>query len=731
MQNLIIRQGFVKRAAEEDGPSFEQQFGILANAVIADRFPQLDDMKLAFQLIDKNEDNSEAVGAAVYLVGKSVVFIPAFFKNNKLKTGDIMFIANTQQFLPVSDPWLAWLKNKDVSESGEMVDAALVDAKDGTRGTTIRDISDPIIKTASVYLKGLLRTVPDMQKRASDTSILDTALKLGKNATSSLLDNLIKNTDFLNASLTFYSGDELDAFAKKAAEMGEEHDTVEVILPLDKEAKTLNAQELNALYKDGFFIRKVAAAETKAPDVIRTKQLKGMFKAITEPGGFKLLRQDGSVEDAIVLQDKYIPRDGIHCGCVEPVDSTGDDSLNAARFMRKSKRTGSGGLSIFTEDNVVPLTSGAMCLADCPHPFDKDMLDKIGAPLDPGKIKEIPSDSTVVTPDGTAYHIGDWDIVQNKSKDGWASREHAYSISTSAEQKKLIETSSDIIFPQGSRVILYGAVNADGTPIDDMKAREAWYTSKEKKAKAAHSACVTLSTLDAFITEFCKKNYNKAKIYSNGSEYVVSGDKSDDDQPKGIKEAAYHLVKAYNVDPAIAKVMLKEANNGTSYDNPRVTSFYITKTAEDDGWEQSNIGMHEQRNVPPVPQQRELPTILEDPARLQQAVTTAAQQGIKEVFDVTTLKLLVRQNRFFDEIQEDVPMFMRCLDSLCRKLFQFYWHTDKMEEKYGMVKMKALEESLKCTLDSLSELTIFFKIRSVDGNGAADKMGDLMSGNML
>ena len=55
-----------------------------------------------------------------------------------------------------------------------------------------------------------------------------------------------------------------------------------------------------------------------------------------------------------------------------------------------------------------------------------------------------------------------------------------------------------------------------------------------------------------------------------------------------------------------------------------------------------------------------------------------------------------------------------------------------MEEKYGTVKLKALEDSLKCTLDSLSDLTIFFKVRTVDGTRATgDVTGDLMSGQML
>lgn len=78
MHKLIVRQGIMKHAAEEDGPSFEQQFGILANAMVTDKFPQLNNMKLAFQLIEKSDDNQDACGATVYLVGRTVIFVPAF-----------------------------------------------------------------------------------------------------------------------------------------------------------------------------------------------------------------------------------------------------------------------------------------------------------------------------------------------------------------------------------------------------------------------------------------------------------------------------------------------------------------------------------------------------------------------------------------------------------------------------------------------------------------------------
>jgi hypothetical protein len=728
MQSLIIRRGLNKRAAAEDGPSFEQQFGILANALIADKFPQLDNMKLAFQLIEKNEDNSEACGATVYLIGKNIVFIPAFFKNNKLKTADMMFLAQSQQFLPLADPWLAWLKNKDLADVGELIPQELVDDNLGTKGTTIRDIADPIIKTASVYLRGLLHTEPNMMEKVTGASILDTALSFGKQASETLLDNMIKNANFLNATLTFYSGDELDSFAKKASEMSASESSVELIMPLDKEAKTLNDHELKALYKDGFFIRKTASG--KSPDVIRSKQLKGMFSAVSESGKVQMLQLNGDLKECLVLNRVDLDTEG-YCGelCC---DYGRRDSLNASSYMKS--RNGEHGLGVATEKAIASLPMGAMCMSSNKEPFKPEMLEGIGLELSASKQEAIPDGAYLLFPDGTYARWDNWGYRKTADGNGWTNRSGDKVISVASDNSGLLKpiiSAASVVFPKGTRIIMPENYNDNGLRREQSE-EELCRDSANPEYKAP-VAFVTMNTLDAFLTEYCKKQYNKARVYHNGSEYIISGDKSEDNNPKSIKEAAMILVQDYDLDPAIAKVMLKEASNGATYDNPKSTLYYITKTALDEAqWQDANISMSQAVNMPPKVEQQQMPMIQENPEQLQQAVLTAAQAGIKEVFDVTALKLLCRQNHFFDEISDDIPLFMRVLDSLCRKLFQFYWHTDKMEEKYGLVKMKALEESLKCTLDSLSELTIFFKLRTVDGTGVTgDTVGELMSGQML
>ena len=748
MRSLIIQQNMNKRATEEDGPSFEQQFGILANAVISDKFPQLDSMKLAFQLIDKEDDNSRACGASVYIVGKTVIFVPAFFLNGNIKTADMMLLAETQQFLPMSDPWISWIKNKDIAPEAKIVDMNDIDTAGSTKATTIRYISDPIIKSASgepklhksanvsglyfweracgmeksakmaedvmkdsyssmssVYLKGLCKLDPDLKKTASDMNVLDTVLHMGNEATASMLDNMTKK-DLLNATLSFYTPEQIQKFASVASTM-DPKPAFQVILPFDKEAKELKPNEQKALYKDGFFIK--AAAESKdVPTVIRKKKVNDLFSVLKEAGKTGLLQPDGTIKDAMVFMAQP---DICYCGCEidgrsNPINSYVDDR-NGRFPPMPADMAEEPQFLIVADGKATKVRQGVMELRSDREEITDESFKSVGKPFkEAGGDKDERAGGWIVCSNGMAYYV--WGL-RKTAENTWKQGDLTFQLAEDdSKLKRPMESTGSLwILPADTRFI----------PNDD--------------GKSPSLAFVTMGTLDAFIENYTQKNYKHARIYHNGSDWTVSGDNSEDgDKLLTMKEAALALVTDYGVAPADAKVILKDASNGATYDHPKSTQYLIQKfaTLEDGKWEDSNIPMNQQINPPPQISQRSLPTIVEDPAQLEQAVTMAAQNGIKEVFDVTVLKLLVKQNRFFDEIHDDLPVFMQVLDSLCRKLFQFYWHTDKMEEKYGMVKLKSLEESLKVTLDSLSELTVFFKLRTVDGSGSTgDTSGDLMT----
>lgn len=733
MMKLIIRRDMAKTAAAEDGPSFEQQFGILTNALIADKYPKLDRMKLAFQLIEKTDDNNDACGAAVYVVGGTVIMIPSFYRNSKIKTGDMMFLPSTQQFLPMSDPWLSWVEEKELGQPGSAVPEDLAGQTGNVASAeTIRQYTDPIIKTGSVYLRGLLHVDPDLTKRNAEVSILDTALSMGKHASCSMLDNLTGDNNFLNAALRFYSGDELDGFAKKASALGEDPNETQVILPFTKEAKELTPEEKAILDRDGYIIKKAAA---DYPDVIRVKNVRNTFGKLARTGKMNLLGMDGSIHNCLVLRqgdlDTWMDND-ICCGHYgsespyprgrETYGQPGPACLN----------TESKGLFcvISTKDASSPLTlpSDAMVMLNGNDDFKPDMLDGYGRAASPSSVPTIKYGTWLLCPDGTAYRMhGSEAYAHNR---GWCTRDSfIISISDNPGQTSPICTRTSIIIPQGSRMLV------EPDTSDNIKVKESdgdilevEDNSDKAKVKGKHMfVFVTAATLEAFLTAYTQKNYNKISVKSNGYETYLDGERM------SVKEASLKLVNDYGVDPGVARSMLAEVHAGAATHNIGSESFYIAKTAADkDGWENSNIPMSQHTNVGPITNLVPMPSVLEDPEKLKQVAITAAEQGVKEVFDVTTFKLLIRQNRFLEEIHDDLPLFMQTLDSLCRKLFLFYWHTKEFEDQYGTVKMKALEDSIKNTMDSLSELTIFFKVRTVDGdNGIGQDGGELMQGHDL
>lgn len=709
-----------KSAAEEDGPSFEQQFGILANAVITEKFPQLDSMKIAFQLIEKKDDDNSAVGAMVYTVGSSVVFVPAFYKGSKIKTGDMMFLAQTQQFLPLADPWLAYIKDKDVSPSGEIVSAELGTHTTRPGETRMFEYSNPIIKSASVYLKGLLHTCPDLSAGDSG-SLLDQVFMMGKEASANLCGELAGDTMFLNAALRFYSGDELDGFCKSAAMMCEEPEGLTLVFPFTKEAAALTPEQQTVLQRDGYFIKHAAESDVA---VIEKPQVKSMFGTVPGPCRAQVLDMNGDMEKCVLL--RKLDRFDL---CSNPLCSI--SAPNTEQSSKEYMGIGCRDLIVVRGSTVDHIPGDTMVLASSVEKLDGDVLSSIGSSLKDSAPEKITWDTWLVFPDGSA--VNGYQAEFRLCRDGECSwglgNGKALCIGESDSQVSPIEMDNAVILPSRTRWFEQDMRK----PESDVRSEQG-FDGPVKEPAPVRLLPVTTGSLDAFIRNYTAKKYDKVRVYSNGTELEVSGDKTASTVRGGAGEAAFELVSHYGIDSDIARLMLKQASEGAAYDAPKAKVYYIEKAAGamDGEWPDSNLGMSVSEKKEPQVDKLEMPEGTGNPEELKKAVQNAAQNGIKEVFDVTALKLLVKQTRFFDDISEDMPLFMRTLDSLCRKLFQFYWHTDKMEAKYGMSKLKTLEESLKSTLDSLSELTIFFKLRTVDGTGSTgDTAGDLISGNML
>jgi hypothetical protein len=111
---------------DQDAP-FEQSFSNLAHAYLADKAPGLLDYEVGFQLIERNQENTKAVGIFGFKVGKQWLYAPIFFINGDLKGDELLYLKNQDIFVPLKEKWINYLLNKKPNILGKGVDKDLND----------------------------------------------------------------------------------------------------------------------------------------------------------------------------------------------------------------------------------------------------------------------------------------------------------------------------------------------------------------------------------------------------------------------------------------------------------------------------------------------------------------------------------------------------------------------------------------------------------------------------
>ena len=91
---------------------FEDDFGSLAYQFVEDRAPALVPYMLGFEVVDRNEDGSKAVGIFGYKVDDDFYYIPCFFLNNQVRGVDMILNKKTNQFIPLTEKWIDYIVNK-------------------------------------------------------------------------------------------------------------------------------------------------------------------------------------------------------------------------------------------------------------------------------------------------------------------------------------------------------------------------------------------------------------------------------------------------------------------------------------------------------------------------------------------------------------------------------------------------------------------------------------------
>jgi hypothetical protein len=101
-----------------DENQLEQDFSRLAYMFVQDRAAPLMKYMLGFEVVNREEDGSRAVGLFGFKIGKDYYYVPAFFVNNQIKGVDLLFSKRTNMFLPLQEDWINYIVNRQTIELG-------------------------------------------------------------------------------------------------------------------------------------------------------------------------------------------------------------------------------------------------------------------------------------------------------------------------------------------------------------------------------------------------------------------------------------------------------------------------------------------------------------------------------------------------------------------------------------------------------------------------------------
>lgn len=218
-------------------PQFERSFSDLAFAYLKDQAPKLLDHMVGFQILDKNDDDTKAVGVFGFKVGEQWLMAPVFFLNGELKGKELLYLTKQDSFIPLQENWVNYLVSRKPSVFGEAT--PYTETELGVRTPDFRPYSDSPLrgwgKTAAVdydpstederygywfqgqrfdvspILKCFARSVNDARFKAA-AARLDLAAALphmGSKATKLLVDQIMAQPELGQALGEFYSGRDL------------------------------------------------------------------------------------------------------------------------------------------------------------------------------------------------------------------------------------------------------------------------------------------------------------------------------------------------------------------------------------------------------------------------------------------------------------------------------------------------------------------------------------------
>lgn len=775
----------VKAAALGGDPeqSFEQAFASLAYTYIRDKAPKLLDYMIGFQLVERNEDNTRAVGIFGFKPGDQWMYGPVFFLSGDLKGHELLYLKNQDQFVPMKENWINKLLNRRPRILGEPTHKNLQQL--GIRQPDIRTLSIPPyyskfgsaqVKIPAGWPDWMVEAAPalgdwatgsvrekfaGLDERLSLPKLLSESLALTKLAMATCraypevgrLCRAYYGEDFLKQALL-----ELRAKAVAAAKpriLGElagrpkqaAGPPVEIRVREDavitQNTPDLSDEEREKLLRDGVLIRDRRRGEevSKAYDTQVKMELvnpdaSGVYDVLVRPQGFK---------ECLVINNPKTAKGS--CDFATVVRFEDDNSwlnVHASRlYVRPDKRTreeqaqwldgrSSSDIRVDGTYIVVCRSKAGTLEGSAPFTVREDLGD--------GRYR--------VTWHDTADRARPTYLRLGGSQ--WPS---STVLAGNYEQDIDLHSRGDIIWfneRKGSRFKgVQGAlmVPPEAKVLAIAEPYREPYEDYKPEGKRYEGPCERSVTDPINPGDIADVQMEILQKTASLKLWADEHDVSINSGPRqSRKSALISLVKEYGFREKTARHLIREAALNCRKGKP---AFFRVKYAQgypmiDPGPSAPAIPPQEVAvneaygNVPATYLQTESldipelsaantdpqiydmrPEALPDPMAMQVA-QQAGQLGQKEVFDTAMISGLLKAVRQDSLVDRYVGDLMKALDRLGRILFQFYWHNDAFMDRYGKSDMPELEDTLRNAFEVLGDLILFLREKDVEPLGNLD-----------
>jgi hypothetical protein len=697
--------------------TFEMKFGQLAENQLLESVPALVPFKIGFQILDKNDEDTRAIGVLAFIINDVWAFMPVFFLEGKLKGMNTLYLQKHDLFIPARDNWIAVIKEKGANILGNvdrMHEEDKNEAMDETYAPESIDITEnenSTFKYASANDVISYNTIEAMFKKKDheiNLNLIDNLQYLDKNAKATFIDAL-EDASFMNNILKYYESD-LDrmlaehAVEKAAAEDIEEMSQVSVKIVTnmdDPEVKNLKGGEKRALMKNGIYVIDNREEHSKVYQGITQFTLTNP----TETGVFELLQVDGTLKNYAVIflsttsSINYDDTECVPCG----YENTGTkqvgkpcaviDPSNPNYYYKIQSH------KLFGRENKVDTLKDLISKGKKATKINLAQLQQqIKEPYMDGP----PScDFTFVSPTGKAFELKlKGDLVNGEVNTGMFksfSKEYAR-IDFTDKNGKLVKWGDTLFIPE-----------------DVVVFRKATYEEEREGPRFGDSTTAYTKLLK-------QASPITIKAYGDTAEVLYDGSTT------GLQKRANivsELVINHGIQAGQVQSMLNTARSASHN-----SAEFLIKHAAPAG---PGYRADEKAKVPhkedptPVTTENRQKGAEWNPSGVIEAASLASQSGIKEVFSVEVLKSLASIADVAELRKDWIKDLMKSLDKLGRLLFIYYWYNDDMENKYGEEDMDKLEDSLNAVFLELGDLVLFLKEKSIYTSDISDNIEGTLS----